>query len=66
MKCGYLILPDRDGWCVEITCKNGEKIFKTLLTRDYPTKDDVKKYIKDTCNITKDDCTKYEISECIM
>jgi len=66
MKAGYITLPSRSGWCVEIVCKDGQKIFKTLLARDYPTKKDVGRFIKDTYKITKNDCDKYEILECIM
>lgn len=66
MKSGYITLPSRNGWCAEITCKNGQKIFKTLLARDYPTKADVETYINNTYGITRDDCTKYDILECIM
>lgn len=66
MKSGYITLPSRDGWCVEITCKNGQKIDRFLLVSDYPTKDDVETYINYTYGITRDDCTKYDILECIM
>ena len=66
MKSGYITLPSRDGWCVEITCKDGKKIDKFLLVSDYPTKVDVETYINHTYEITRDDCTKYDILECIM
>lgn len=66
MKCGFITLPSNVGWCAEITCKNGQKIFRTLFARDYPTKDDVERYINHTYGITRDDCIKYDISECIM
>ena len=66
MKSGYITLPSRDGWCVEVICKNGQQIFKTLLARDYPTRNDVEHFINCTYGITKKDCSKYEISECIM
>lgn len=66
MKSGYITLPSRNGWCVEITWKFGKKISKILLARDYPTKADVEAYIKHTYGITRDECTKYDILECIM
>ena len=61
----FIDLPTRSGWYVEIKTNNGNKVDRILSQKDCKTKLDVEAFISHEYGITKKDCVKWEINECI-
>ena len=61
----FIDLPTRSGWFVEIKTSNGNKVDRILSQKDCKTKLDVETFISHEYGITKEDCVKWEINECV-